>query len=263
MTSSEKSFVTLVASVYLLLTRSCVVTSDKTLVLEAEGGATTGEVKRRESASNGASIYLNNGEYVSYGFNTTEECSIVTLNVRYSEGSTVDTATISIDGQDIGSFRTTVRSNGPDPWNEFYDSGQIGDEATLAAGEHTLRVSVSTTDEYGMEVDYIQLRTTCDITPYANEDATGADTTTQDSTYGGATATPAGSDSVDVITQVTTEQSEGTEHSSLSVLEILGIVGALLTAIGIVVAIVAVVVPIVALVLKQKNKRHSQGYTRA
>ena len=84
----------------------------------------------------------------------------------------MDTATVSFDGKDIGSFRTTSSSSNADPWNDFYDSGQVGDETTLAEGDHTVKISVSTTDEYGMEVDYIQLRTTCKNSTYVSGDPT-------------------------------------------------------------------------------------------
>ena len=47
------------------------------------------------------------------------------LNVRYSEGSAVDTAVVSIDEKDIGSFCTTITSSNIDPWNDFYGIGPV------------------------------------------------------------------------------------------------------------------------------------------
>ena len=198
MSTSGNLIVKFAVSVNLLLSHCYFAASPRTLLLEAEKSNTTGELKYRDSASNGESIYLTHGKHISISFWTYTECTAIVLNVRYSEGSAVDTATVSIDGQVTGSFRTTTSSHSTDPWNDFYDSGQVGGETTLAAGEHTVKISVSTTDEYGMEVDYIQLRSTCENITRVNEDLspqTG-----------------------------TEEQSKGTEHNSLSVGWITGIV---------------------------------------
>ena len=240
--------VKLAGSIHLLLiTLCCLVVATKSLLLEAEGGATTGEVRMRGSASNGASIYLSHGEYTSNSFTTPTECSVTVLNVRYSEGSTVDTATVSIDGRVIGSFRTTVSSSSADPWNDFYDSGQVGGETTLAAGEHTVKITVSTTDEYGMEVDYVQLRTTCDGANYDSNTATQDSTATED----GATTTAGGSD----------DQRGGNGRSSLTVGEIAGITVSVIAALT--APLVAVVLAVVKCYCRRKQSRnHNADVTR-
>jgi len=224
MITSGNLIVTLTVLVNLLLSHCYFAASSRTVLLEAEKGNTTGERKYRDSASNGESIYLTDGEYTSISFSTNTECTTVVLNVRYSEGSAVDTATVSIDGQVIGSFRTTASSHSTDPWNDFYDSGQVGGETTLAAGEHTVKIAVSTTDEYGMEVDYIQLRTICENITRVNEDL----------------SPPTG----------TEEQSKGTEHNSLSVG---GIIGIVLTALAVIIVTVIVVLSLLVY-RRRKNK---------
>ena len=170
MNISRNMIVKLVLIICLLHFHCSLATSPDTVLLEAEQGKSTGELRYRESASNGESVYLNHGEYISVSFKTYAQCTAIVLNVRYSEGSAVDTATVSIDGKVIGRFRTTTTSHSTDPWNDFYDSGNVGSEITLKAGEHTVKITVSTIDEYGMEVDYIQLKTTCKNATDENED---------------------------------------------------------------------------------------------
>lgn len=184
-----------------------VVASEETLRLEAEEGTTTGELRWRESASKKAAIYLNNGEHTSNLFNTETECCVRVLNVRHSEGSIVDIVTVLIDEQNMGTFRTTASSNSEDPWNIFHDSGQVGGKSTVTAGEHTVKVTVSAIDEYGMEVDYIELSVRCENT---NEDCNGPD-----------------------------------DHSSLTVGEIIGIVLAVVGTLGLLVPVVVVVLKFV------------------
>ena len=86
MNTSEYLIVKLVLTVHLLLSHCCWATSPDTVVLQAEKGNTTGELRYRESASNGESIYLNHGEYTSISFPTSAQCTVIVLNVRYSEG---------------------------------------------------------------------------------------------------------------------------------------------------------------------------------
>lgn len=181
----------------------------ETLRLEAEEGTTTGDLRWRSSASNEAAIYLNHGESTSNSFDTRAVCSVEVINVRYSEGSAVDTVTVSINGQNIGSFRTSASSNSVDPWNDFHNSGRVGARTTLAAGTHTVMVTVSAIDEYGMEVDYIQLDTSCENTIEEPSAPTGSDSEPEDN-----------------------------EPRSLTVGEITGIIMAIIALIGLMIATV-------------------------
>ena len=144
--------------------------SDMTVLkLEAEEGVFTGEKIMRGDASGGEVVALKNEHVVAHVFPTSSLCEVQVSNVRYSDGSSEDECTVSIAGKNVGEFRSTTESStDTDKWNEFYDSGTLG-STILGKGQHLIMVRVNATDEFGVELDFIELGIDC------GEDATQSD----------------------------------------------------------------------------------------
>lgn len=144
--------------------------SDMTVLkLEADEGAFTGERIMRGDASGGEIVALKNEQDVSHIFATSSLCEVQVSNVRYSDGSTEDECTVFIAGENVGEFRSTTEpSTDTDQWNEFYNSGTLG-STVLEKGRHLIMVTVNATDEFGVELDFIELGIDC------GEDASQSD----------------------------------------------------------------------------------------
>ena len=136
--------------------------SDMTILkLEAEEGALTGERTVRSDASGGEVVALKNEQDVSHIFSTSSLCEVQVSNVRYSDGSSEDECAVFIAGENVGEFRSTTEpSTSTDKWNEFYNSGTLG-STVLEKGRHLVMVTVNATDEFGVELDFIELSIDC------------------------------------------------------------------------------------------------------
>ena len=131
------------------------------LKLEAEEGVFTGDMVMRSAASGGKTVVVKDDQYVSLIFSMTSTCQVQVSNIRYSDGSGADICTVFIDGESIGQFlSTTEPSTSTHQWNKFYNSGTIG-STSLEMGQHLVKVTVSATDTFGVELDIIELSNHC------------------------------------------------------------------------------------------------------
>lgn len=135
--------------------------SDATqLVLAAVEGRTTGLQMQRSNALYQYTILLNKtGQDVLIEFSTSAYKAVVN-DVRYANGgSGSDLCTISIDDSVVGTFTTSVQRSPEsfDPWNDFISTGRVGNATILSGESHTLQVTATKVDPYGMELDYVQL----------------------------------------------------------------------------------------------------------
>ena len=134
------------------------------LRLEAEEGAHAGNTRVRNAASGGEVVVVRDGEEVSHIFSIESACQVQVSNVRYSDESGADVCTVFLGRKNVGEFRTTT-TNRP---NEFFNSGTIG-STSLEMGQHLVMVKVNATDEFGVEVDYMELNFVSDCGEVSTE----------------------------------------------------------------------------------------------
>lgn len=128
--------------------------------LEGEEGTGDGSVMLRGAASAQKTRLLHNGESVILSSNH-DGTAQFELTAHYSNDGSPDAIDISIDGVSIGQF-TTEDTRPPggvpgDGWNEFFASGAIGEPIVIAPGEHEIRVTVTSADPFGVEIDVVEL----------------------------------------------------------------------------------------------------------
>jgi len=110
----------------------------------------------REHASKKKTLLLYEGDYVVLDFCLSSLTSVTITNVRFSNDGKADNITLILDGREIGSFETFSLSNWGNLWNVFHDSGHIGQNIMLHPGNHELNISVTVSDNYGVEFDSLQ-----------------------------------------------------------------------------------------------------------
>ena len=142
-----------------LLVVSVAATSCGALDLEAERGANypTGAQRSRSNASNEATVLLHQGQSVTLHFSVFSACSVSVTNVAYTNDGESDTISVTIDETSVGSFQTFGHSNFGHNWNVVRNSGGVGDSVSITSGSHTVRVTATTTDQFGVEIDKVSL----------------------------------------------------------------------------------------------------------
>ena len=136
------------------------VTTTFSLELEAENGSgyPTGAQRPRSAASNDATVALSQGQSVTLHFSVFSSCTVSVSDVAYTNDGGADTISVSIDGTNVGSFRTVAESNAGHNWNVVRNSGNLGSSFNIISGSHTVRVTATSTDRYGVEIDKVSLR---------------------------------------------------------------------------------------------------------
>lgn len=113
-------------------------------------------LKHRNNAEDQATIWLFRNEELNIHFDMPKPAVIDVLDIRYSNDGGVDSIALSLDGMELGQFKTRVHFGWGDLWNMFESSGPIGGPHYLEAGEHKLTISILDSDLYGVEIDYIR-----------------------------------------------------------------------------------------------------------
>ena len=135
------------------------VTTTFSLELEAEDGSgyPTGAQRPRSAASNDATVALNQGQSITLHFSTVSSCTVSVSDVAYTNDGGADTISVSIDGTNVGSFQTVAESNAGHNWNVVRNSGSLANSVSILSGSHTVRVTATSTDQYGVEIDKVSL----------------------------------------------------------------------------------------------------------
>ena len=135
------------------------ITASSALELEAElgSGYPSGAYRHRSAASSDATVALNQGQSTTLHFSVFSTCTVSVTNVAYTNDGGSDTISVSVDGTNIGSFQTVAESNAGHNWNVVRNSGNLGNSVIVASGTHTVRVTATTTDQYGVEIDRVSL----------------------------------------------------------------------------------------------------------
>lgn len=113
-------------------------------------------LKLRQNAEDQTTIWLFKGEQINIHFHLSGDAVIDVLDVRYSNDGGVDNVSLSLDGKELGSFKTKQFHGWGIMWNTFESSGPIGGYQHLHEGDHILTLRILDADLYGLEVDYIR-----------------------------------------------------------------------------------------------------------
>lgn len=140
----------------------------ESLAFEAESGTGDGSVMNRAAASGGLTVWLHAGEQRTIDFDLPCPADLSVV-VRYSNDNfgPLETVTISIDASAIGSFEAQDTGDFGSGWNVFEISDPLA-AGSLASGSHTLTVSVSGGDGFGVEIDKVTLQGADGVRPLEN-----------------------------------------------------------------------------------------------
>ena len=94
---------------------------------------------------------------MSYNITSQSRCALHVIGIQYSSDGEPDTISIILDNDRFGQFITHSFSQSGHLWNVFKNSGLVGNTQILLPGEHTLTIRVTSTDEYGVELDMIRI----------------------------------------------------------------------------------------------------------
>jgi len=128
------------------------------IVLEGENGIGPAQFRPRSEASEQATAYLeHSGDTLTFQFNLPGDAT-VGVQVRYSNDNfgPLETVSIEIDDQNAGQFSAQDTGNNGFGWNVFLVSPTLGPVA-LSSGAHTLVVSATGGDGYGVEIDQVTI----------------------------------------------------------------------------------------------------------
>ena len=141
------------------------ISSGYVLSLEAETGIYPSQRRmQRSAASNQATVLLYQGNQVRVSFPLISQCQVQVKNVAYTNDGPSDTITVLLDGTTtIGSFHTTAHSNHGHYWNVPINSGVLGTPVELSSGSHTISIRAMASDQYGVEIDKVDLDLNCSL----------------------------------------------------------------------------------------------------
>ena len=133
-----------------------------TATVEAENGYHDGgHTMYRSRASGGLTVWLKEGESLSYQMHFDVSCSIRLSYIRYSNDGSEDTVQVFINDTLLGSFETSGYSNYGYNWNRFYIRRGFSDGKLLLHSQYLLNLFVPEADFYGVEIDLIAMKLNC------------------------------------------------------------------------------------------------------
>ena len=132
--------------------------------IQAEDGISTEAEKMfRSNAKNGVAVLIKQEASVTLFFQMigNSTCQMRVENLRYSNDGQSDVFTITLNQARsiaLGSARTRDASSNGELWNEFRDTGPIGQHTNIREGLYHLVITATIADEYGVEIDYVKLK---------------------------------------------------------------------------------------------------------
>ncbi|XP_064618218.1 uncharacterized protein LOC135482256 [Liolophura sinensis] len=114
-------------------------------------------LRNRADASGGQTVHLTPGEEVTLTFCLRRTSYVSISNGVYSNDGRSDKVVIRLDHTDVGSFSSKQHSHFGDYWGVMVSSGSIGKPFSVPSGEHSLVLKVESADEYGIEIDKVDL----------------------------------------------------------------------------------------------------------
>ncbi|KAL3877042.1 hypothetical protein ACJMK2_034798 [Sinanodonta woodiana] len=128
-------------------------------VLEAENAVffEGKQVIPRSEASGQATLKMKKGQTVSIEFCLMKHSEIEVQNVWYSNDGESDLIALTVDNKKLGKVLTETLNKDGAGWNIFKPSGSLGSIIYLSEGRHQLSLYIEKGDEYGVEIDKIEL----------------------------------------------------------------------------------------------------------
>ncbi|XP_067659872.1 uncharacterized protein [Haliotis asinina] len=117
----------------------------------------------RSNATNLQNVWMFQGEGLVLNL-CLENPAVVSLeDFIYSNDGWQDAVLVSIDNKPLGEVKTHDTSFEGELWNIFSGTGPLGEQVSLQEGAHTLKVSVTQADKWGVELDALVLRVQQDV----------------------------------------------------------------------------------------------------
>jgi hypothetical protein len=142
------------------------------IVVEGESGTGDGVVHWRSNASGDQTVWLHAGESRSYSFNV-DGTAVYEVIVRYSNDNygPLEDVTVSIDGDQVGTFQAQDTGGGGAGWDIFLEAS-LGN-TVLSGGTRNMTISVAGGDGYGVEIDSITFILVAEPIKIEGESGTG------------------------------------------------------------------------------------------
>ncbi|KAL3877040.1 hypothetical protein ACJMK2_034796 [Sinanodonta woodiana] len=146
-------------SVYAIFLVRLVAIQSSPDVLEAENAVffEGKQVIPRSEASGQATLKMKKGQTVSIEFCLMMHSEIEVHNVWYSNDGESDLITITVDNKKMGEVLTEPLYKDGAGWNIFKPSETLDHFIYLSEGRHQLSLYIEKGDEYGVEIDKIEL----------------------------------------------------------------------------------------------------------
>ncbi|XP_071085719.1 autotransporter CRAC-like [Haliotis cracherodii] len=112
----------------------------------------------RSNASNQQNVWMFQGESLTLNFCLDNPAVVSVDDFIYSNDGWTDTVLIAIDDEPLADVETHDTSFEGELWNIFSGTGPQGKQVSLQEGSHTLTVSVTQADKWGVELDALVLR---------------------------------------------------------------------------------------------------------
>ena len=135
-------------------------TNTCTFDLEAESGSSLNQMNRSE-ASGGLTVRLTEGEVLQNCFTLRSSCSVSIENVAYLNDEIADVIQLSLNGTQLGRFRTVAQVGAGNYSNVILGTGAFGNHTQLLVGRYNLTLTVLEADTYGVEIDKVTLVVEC------------------------------------------------------------------------------------------------------
>ncbi|KAL3832618.1 hypothetical protein ACJMK2_024248 [Sinanodonta woodiana] len=128
-------------------------------IFEAEN-ANTLEQKQvifRSKASGKASLKMSKGQKASIEFCLTKQTDLAVQDVWYSNDGATDLIIVAVNNKKLGSVVSEPNNKEGEGWNIFKSNGPLDSVINMPDGKHELSLYVEDADEYGVELDKIEL----------------------------------------------------------------------------------------------------------
>ena len=126
-------------------------------------------IQQRSRASGGFTAHLNKtGQMVSFNITAHSSCFFAISKFSYSNDGLRDTFSVRLNEEDIGIVHTLGRTNSGHLWNVFHSYSEFEKRGFLHPANQSnpfqavLAINLTETDEYGVELDSIETKITCD-----------------------------------------------------------------------------------------------------
>ncbi|KAK6170996.1 hypothetical protein SNE40_019264 [Patella caerulea] len=136
------------------------VLGQETVTFEVEQYTKIREPNFRNTVSEDYSVEFFKGEVLEIAFRTRKNVQLRVTNVKYTNDGGSDTVDLKLDDKILGSFVGHNRAGHGNLWGEVSSSGPIGSFQNIEAGSHTLQLSITEADQYGIELDVVELEVT-------------------------------------------------------------------------------------------------------